>query len=328
MEATSGKPLNFTAQVVSAMDQLYPLALADKRWDNVGLLLDNFPVENQQPVVLLANDLTSAVCEEAIAKQASVVIAYRTVLASLLLRLVLAPPTDHPIDPFIFRGLKSITHHDTQQSSLLKLARHGIAVYSPHTSVDAAPGGINDWLADACLGDNIMVTENSNPLVEESRSVLQPVPTSPLPDGFEVSKTGYGRKIVLKAPVAARRILSNLKENLGVKFANVAFRQPDTINAVMAKEIKSFAVCAGSGSDVLGDCDADVLVTGELSHHAALRFAERGQICVMLMHSSSERGFLTDRMAPKLAEVLMMAEVPAQVVVSERDAEIFHVYTG
>jgi len=51
-------------------------------------------------------------------------------------------------DPIIFRGLKSLTLADTQQKSLLRLCAAGIGVYSPHTSVDGAIGGVNDWLAD------------------------------------------------------------------------------------------------------------------------------------------------------------------------------------
>ena len=56
-------------------------------------------------------------------------------------------------DPIIFRALKSITLENTQQNSLLRLAQEGISVYSPHTAVDAAPGGLNDWLADIIVGD-------------------------------------------------------------------------------------------------------------------------------------------------------------------------------
>lgn len=45
----------------------------------------------------------------------------------------------------IFRGLKSFTMDDPIQSSLLKLSAKGISVFSPHTSLDATPNGINTW---------------------------------------------------------------------------------------------------------------------------------------------------------------------------------------
>jgi putative NIF3 family GTP cyclohydrolase 1 type 2 len=81
--------------------------------------------------VLLTIDLTKAVADEAIALKSSIVVAY------------------HPI---IFRGLKSLTFANSQQQTLLRLASHGISVYSPHTAVDAAPGGLGDWLADIVTG--------------------------------------------------------------------------------------------------------------------------------------------------------------------------------
>lgn len=81
--------------------------------------------------MLLTIDLTKAVADEAIALKSSIVVAY------------------HPI---IFRGLKSLTLANSQQQTLLRLASHGISVYCPHTAVDAAPGGLGDWLADIVTG--------------------------------------------------------------------------------------------------------------------------------------------------------------------------------
>lgn len=45
-----------------------------------------------------------------------------------------------------------MTLADTQQQTLLRLAAEGISVYSPHTAVDCAPGGLGDWLADIVSG--------------------------------------------------------------------------------------------------------------------------------------------------------------------------------
>ena len=45
----------------------------------------------------------------------------------------------------IFRGLKSLTMSDPLQASLLRLSAKGISVFSPHTSLDATPKGINTW---------------------------------------------------------------------------------------------------------------------------------------------------------------------------------------
>jgi len=55
-------------------------------------------------------------------------------------------------DPIIFRPIKALTLANSQQSTLLRLATEGISVYCPHTAVDAAPNGLNEWLADIVTG--------------------------------------------------------------------------------------------------------------------------------------------------------------------------------
>lgn len=115
------------------MRRLYPEALADKSFDNTGLLLEApfDPLRRQMNSVLLAIDLTKAVADEALESNCSVVVAY------------------HPI---IFQGLKSLTFNDSQQASLLRLVSEGVSVYCPHTAVDTVPGGMADWLGDIVSG--------------------------------------------------------------------------------------------------------------------------------------------------------------------------------
>ncbi|KAK7184602.1 NIF3-like protein [Paraphaeosphaeria sporulosa] len=165
MSSTTGSA-PFSRAVVRAMKKLYPEALADNSWDNTGLLLEApfVPTRRQSNNVLLTIDLTKAVADEAIELNSSIIIAY------------------HPI---IFRGLKSITLANSQQQTLLRLASHGISVYSPHTAVDAAPGGLGDWLADIVTGNkktpglekseagsdagNTQKKEDEDPFVEDKR---------------------------------------------------------------------------------------------------------------------------------------------------------------
>ncbi|KAL5120909.1 hypothetical protein ACEQ8H_001096 [Pleosporales sp. CAS-2024a] len=133
----------FSRAVVRAMQKLYPQVLADNSWDNTGLLLEAPFVASrrQSNTVLLTIDLTKAVADEAIALNSSIIIAY------------------HPI---IFKGLKSLTLANTQQQTLLRLASHGISVYSPHTALDAAPGGLGDWLADIVTGTRTNQSEDAS----------------------------------------------------------------------------------------------------------------------------------------------------------------------
>lgn len=119
------------ADLVRAMEAVAPLRHAAS-WDNVGLLLGDpaGPLRS----VLLAIDLTAAVAEEACTRGVSAVVAYH-------------PP--------IFRPRKSITAADPQGRMLLSLARAGIAVHSPHTALDAAPGGLAEWIVRG-LGEGML----------------------------------------------------------------------------------------------------------------------------------------------------------------------------
>ena len=109
------------ANLLTALADIAPLHLAEP-WDNVGLLAG----DPDQPLTraLLTIDMTATVVAEACARNCQAIVAYH-------------PP--------IFRPLKRI-----DSASPLALAiRSDLAIYSPHTALDAAEGGTNDVLADA-----------------------------------------------------------------------------------------------------------------------------------------------------------------------------------
>ena len=101
-------------------------------WDNVGLLLGDAADALAGPV-LLTIDLTEAVANEAVSMKAGAIVAYH-------------PP--------IFSGLKRLTASTPHGRTLLKLVRAGIGVFSPHTALDAAEGGVTDWLLTAAVGSD------------------------------------------------------------------------------------------------------------------------------------------------------------------------------
>ncbi|KAK1757275.1 protein NIF3 [Echria macrotheca] len=304
------KSPRFTQRVVAAMRSLYPEELADRSWDNVGLLQENIEkvttapasvstvtgYSSVSPIVLLTNDLTLRVADEAIRKGASVIVSYH---------------------PFIFRGLKSVTLADPQQQILLRLAQANIAVYSPHTAVDAVPGGVNDFLADMLDGHGVTTR----------RSVIKPSPP-PLPQGF--AGAGMGRLVELGHAVNIGRIVEAYAKGLGgLRHVSVAWPKPlaskqNPQTAPIA--VKTVAICAGSGYDVIKDTDADMFITGEMSHHFALRLTMMGKTVLTVLHSNSERQFLKKRMAGQLRAELKK-DVPAvEVLVSEEDEDPFEVW--
>lgn len=257
---------NVNLILTRVVQKLYPTRLADKSWDNTGLLLEatSTDIESDKLRVLLTIDLTQSVVSEAIQLRSNVIMAYH---------------------PFIFKGLKAITSDDPQQRSLLRLIRNNISVYCPHTAVDSALGGVNDFLADGLISG----------YEETSRVPLQPA---------EDEGCGMGRYVTLKQPVSLRELVENLKASLGLENVMVA---PGHDKA-SSHQVSTIAICAGSGGSVFSGIKADLYYTGELSHHQALFLKENGSSIIVCNHSNTERAFLAV-MRKHLAELLPDAEI-------------------
>lgn len=58
--------------------------------------------------------------------------------------------------------------------------------------------------------------------------------------------------------------------------------------------ISSIGVCAGSGASVLRKAKADLLITGEMSHHDILDFKHNKTTVILCEHTNTERGYLKD----------------------------------
>ncbi|OMP81425.1 Protein NIF3-like protein [Diplodia seriata] len=274
----------FSRAVVHAMRKLYPEALSDKSWDNTGLLLEApfDPLRRNRNSVLLTVDLTRAVADEAIEQNASIVVAY------------------HPI---IFKGLKSLTLANSQQQSLLRLAARGISVYCPHTAVDAAPGGLGDWLADIVTGNLASASEQSSiksaqpGKTAHTRQVITPVTNVPGLEG-----AGMGRIVRFQTPQALTSIIERVGQGLGdPKGFPIAIPQGSSVDEI---KVSSIGICAGSGGSLFSGINVDLLFTGELSHHEALAAIEKGQVVITLFHSNTERGYLHSVMKDQLLDAI------------------------
>ena len=108
--------------VTAALEKIAPLRWAET-WDNVGLLVGDPKADITK--VLVTVDYTHAVAEEARGRGVELVIAYH-------------PP--------MFAAVKRAPNDALWVDAI----RRGIALYSMHTALDVAPGGTNDFLADAC----------------------------------------------------------------------------------------------------------------------------------------------------------------------------------
>jgi dinuclear metal center YbgI/SA1388 family protein len=267
-------------QVVGMLEQLAPLRLAAD-WDNVGLLLE--PREPRAVRrVLLTIDLNEAVLREALQQHSELIVAYH-------------PP--------IFSGVKRLTRSNAMERALLGAISAGVAVYSPHTALDAVSDGVNDWLADA-FGPS-------------QRSALEPaIGSGRVATGSRKSKAtrgveGQGRLLQLSRPAQVEVLLRRIKKHLGVKHLRVALPQP------RPAAVASVALCPGAGASVILETRADLLLTGEMRHHDILQAVGRGAVVVLAEHSSSERGYL-----PRLSRRLRaLAGRSLEVRIAREDCE-------
>lgn len=123
--------------VIKILKDIAPMRAAES-WDNVGLLVE--PTTPPHPIekVVITNDLTEQVLDEVLkmpGKKAGLVISYH-------------PP--------IFKPLKRLTQSCSKERIVVRTLEAGLAIYSPHTSLDNMDGGINDWLLGG-LGEGEVV---------------------------------------------------------------------------------------------------------------------------------------------------------------------------
>lgn len=254
-------------ELVACLESIAPTVYAED-WDNVGLLAGD-PAANVREV-LLAIDGTPEVFDEAVQCGSQVLVAYHPALFSAVKRL----QAGHVVFDAIARGM---------------------AIYSPHTALDAAQGGTNDVLAD------VLGLENRVPL-RPSRAAHPMAPVA----------CGMGRVGDLPS-VRASALLDLVKSGLGVSHLLVA--------GPLARDVRRAAVCAGAIGEMLDDAIAarvDLVLTGEMRHHDALRAVRAGVTVFATLHSNSERVTLA-RYRDRLAREAPMLRCR----VSTRDADPF-----
>ena len=274
--------------ILTYLNKLAPLEYAPK-WDNVGLLVEPTIYSQTNPnsqnlsKILLTNDLTLKVLDEALQKKVNMIISY------------------HP--PIFGKGFLRMNQKSVKERIILKCIENEIAVYSPHTAFDCARGGVNDWLIRGCLaGSN--VADGEHPPVDKAG------PNYP-------ENVGFGRicSSIETPEFTTKKAIENVL-NL-TKLQNVSYSKPNTCSN-QNDTINSLAVCAGSGGSVLRNLagKVDLIVTGEMSHHEILNFTENDTGVILCHHSNSERGFLGElrgKMGGEFSDL--------EVIVSESDRD-------
>ncbi len=128
--------------IAAAIQRIVPLELAQD-WDNVGLLIGGA----QQDVknILLTIDVTSDVVAEAKRLKTDLIVSYHPVIWDGLKKITAEPAVKPQAKYLAPRSTRGIVY---------ELIRSGIAVFSIHTALDSAIGGVNDGLAEIIgIGD-------------------------------------------------------------------------------------------------------------------------------------------------------------------------------
>ncbi len=160
--------------VAAAIEEIVPLKLAQD-WDNVGLLIGD--AQKNVKRILLTIDVTNDVITEAKKLKTDLIVSY------------------HPV---IWDGLKKITS-DGPSSTVHELIRRDIAVFSIHTALDAATGGVNDGLAE------IIGIEDGKPIGDYVARATPWTGSSPPSAG----PAGDNYKLVVFVPVESVAEVSN-----------------------------------------------------------------------------------------------------------------------
>ncbi|MFA1820433.1 Nif3-like dinuclear metal center hexameric protein [Virgibacillus oceani] len=127
------------------MEKLAPNTFAYD-WDNVGLQIGSYNQDVKRVMVTL--DVLESVVDEAIDQDVELIISHH---------------------PLLFQSMKQIDTDTPKGRMLQKLIQHNITVYSSHTNLDIAYGGVNDILCEK-IG-----IENTKNLVQTKKEKLYKV---------------------------------------------------------------------------------------------------------------------------------------------------------
>ena len=215
------------SKIIKKIEEFAPLETMQK-WDNSGWQI-NLGIEDTNRI-LLALDVTNSTVDEAINKKCDMIISH------------------HPV---FFNPIKEI-----DSPYIIKAIQNNIQVYSAHTNLDIAQGGVSEYLAEKC--------------------------------GFTDLDTAF--EFIKYKKFNEEKNFSKLAATLKTIFSLPSIR---VVNS-HRKSYSSIAFCSGSGAEYIQELEKigiDVFITGDLKHHQAL--SAKDMTIIDLGHFQSER-FVVD----------------------------------
>lgn len=242
-------------EIINTLEAFAPLDLQED-FDNAGVqvAVNSCPdaLDAQLTGVLVCLDITEQVIVEAIAKNCNMVVSHH---------------------PLIFQPLKRVCGQTYQQRCVAKAILAGITLYSAHTNLDNARGGVNHIIASMLGLNNLQWLE---------------------PRGSEGGSGVIGE---LPVPMTAMQLLLSLKTLFKVDAlfnncrGNSAFAEQKSVCGTIAveKEIRKVALCGGAGAFLMGkarEMGADAFITGEIHYHD---YFGQDMLLVEMGHYQSEQ---------------------------------------
>lgn len=228
--------------IAERIEQLAPKQLAEP-WDNVGLMVGD---EDQcVDTIYLTLDVTSSAVNEALRCGAQLIVSHH---------------------PLLFSPLKSVTEQGVTGSIVRSLIKNDISVYSAHTNLDKADGGMNDILCEK-LGINDARAYFDNECIDSSGKALDNI----------------GRIGTLDTPTEMADFVDYVRNVLGCRAISYTGDLSDVVSTA--------AVCSGSGGDLIYNAynaGADVYITSEIKHHEAQLALELGINLIDAGHFETE----------------------------------------
>ena len=257
------------SDVIAAIEKVAPLKFQDE-WDNSGLQVGfaSDPVRG----VLVCLDVTEEIVDEAVRRGCTMIVSHH---------------------PLLFHSLRQVSDSTYQQRCVARAIKEGIAIYSAHTSLDNARGGVNFKIAELIGLQDLRWLEPKNccgeprgPLglgTDKPCGPASPGTDTPGGDPHREAPAGSGLIGTLEKPESKEAFLDRLQKTFQVK--SLRHSEPDD-----SKPISKVALCGGSGAFLMDKAakeKADCFVTGEFHYHDY--FERDGMLLVELGHYQSEQ---------------------------------------
>lgn len=200
--------------IIGAIEEFAPASL-QAEYDNTGLQTGS--PEQEVHGVMIGFDCTAALVKEAVEKGCDMIV------------------THHPL---IYHPLRTINPDDPVGAAVTAAVKHGIAVYSSHTSADKTLGGVS-WTMASKLG-----LQNVGVLSEEK-------------DG-----TGFGAVGDLPEPLPVKAVLNLVRKAFGTP----VLRCSKPVEGLVGR----IAMCGGSGTSLIPSAiaaGAQMYICGDISYH-------------------------------------------------------------